>query len=119
MAIGRAGLGVLFLVFGLTNASLARADIAGEWLTGGGRLAFEALGDGRYHAVYSFSGALPGQVPIEMDGRLDGLVFEGHWISHWTTALGSRDCGAEKNGSSYWGWVRLEFDRRHRRFAGL
>ena len=109
----------LCLVLGLSGASSARAEIAGEWLTGSGRLVFESLGQGRYHAVYSFKEALPGQVPIEFDGRLEGLVFQGHWISHWATALGSQACATERNGSPYWGWLRLEFDPKHRRFAGL
>ena len=88
----KSSLGVLCLVFGLTGVSQAHADITGEWLTSSGQLVFEPLGGSRYHAVWSFNEALPGQVPIEFDSTLNGLVFEGHWISLPPRGLGVSDC---------------------------
>ncbi len=79
-------------------ATDAPATIAGEWLSGFGRLTFEHRGGEDYHAIYEVVyERIPGRVSFELEGSLVGTVFDVHWICHFIKNNAIEPCRSKRN----------------------
>jgi hypothetical protein len=100
------------LLIALTSPALAQAQFAGPsgtWEADWGPMHFELAEPGLF-ATYE-GGDYPNGRFI---GQLSGVVFEGVWVEDGPTS-----CDDARDGSTYWGRIRLVFDENFTSFAGL
>lgn len=90
-----------------TESSPFDGSPLGKWKSSYGDLDFEAEGDGTLRSAY---GGSNGRLLV----RFEGSVFEGFWVKDYPRTY----CSTTRDGSSYWGRVRFEYDPKKKKFVG-
>lgn len=88
-------------------SSAPDASPLGVWHSSYGDIDFKAEADGTLRSTYGSNNA-------RLLVRFDGSVFEGIWAKDYPRPY----CSTTRDGSSYWGRVRFEYDAKKDKYVG-